>query len=409
MKGFLSTTAPTRKPLPLLAQCDACKLYRTCKSPKMPVDGKGKKKIMVIAEAPGKDEDEQGKPLVGPSGRLLWETMAKHGVDRDDCWITNACICRPPDNKLPEKSVGYCRPNVVKAIEELRPRVILLLGGSAVKSVIGWQWREDVGLASRWDGWQIPSQNLNAWLCPTWHPSYVLRLETGDSGRERGYGTDVGKLFFEQHVAAACGLWKSRPWKEVPQWHKQVKKVLDPDEAAGQVRGMIGKTPVVFDYETGSRKPDHPDSFIHCCGVSDGEQSIAFPWHGAVIDSMRELLTSGTPKWGWNAAFETRWTRKHLGVGVNNWQYCGMVGTHVLDNRDSITSLGFQAFVRLGFSGTGKGYQFKEDMDRYFKTEGSNERNRIREAPLDAVLMRCGMDALLEWKICELQQEGFER
>ena len=402
MKGFITTTdAPSRKPLPLAAQCGTCQLFKGCKSPKMPVDGKGRKKILIIAEAPGREEDEQGRPLIGPSGKLLWDTMAKAGFERDDCWITNSIICRPPENKMPPRAIDYCRPNVVKAIEELKPRVILLLGASAVKSVLGWLWREDVGLASRWDGWAIPHQGLRAWICPTWHPAYIMRMETGDSGKDRGAGTDVGKLFFEKHVAAACDLWRERPWKQKPDWERWVKNVLDPDEAAIMICNRITEKPVAFDLETTSLKPDSSNAEIYCCSVSDGQDSIAFPWHGKAIDAMKELLVSDTPKIGFNAKFESRWIKAKLGITVRNWVWDGMIAAHVLDNRDSICSLKWQAFTRLGFG------PYDDEVRPFLKAKGSNERNRIREAPLEKVLHYCGIDAMLEHRLWQLQQKEF--
>ena len=399
MRGFSATIdAPTKRPLPLVPQCGQCQLHKTCISPKMKVWGNGKKKIMVCGEAPGKNEDEQNRPFIGDAGDLLRRTLAKAGIDLDeDCYTINAARCRPPDNKLPPKSIEFCRPFQVKDIEELRPRVLLLLGGSAVKSIVGWLWKEDVGAAGRWDGWQIPSQKLNAWVCCTLHPSYINRLDGQGDG-------DLARMFFERHVAAAVALHGSRPWKERPDWHKQVTKLLDPDEAAMMIRAYcITEKPIVFDYETTTRKPDSSNAEIYCCSVSDGSNALAFPWHGKAIDATRELLTSDTPKWGWNAQFEQRATRRHLGIDVRNWQWCGMLASHVLDNRDSICSLAFQSFARLGFA------DFKDDTTQYLKTKGSNERNRIREAPLDAILTRCGLDALVEWKLCELQQKEFDR
>ena len=396
MKGFTTTIdAPTKRPLPLVPRCGECGLFRHCKSPKMGVAGQGRKKILVVGEAPGAQEDDQGEPFVGASGELVGEVMARAGIDfRVDCWIMNAAACRPENNKLPPKAVEHCRPLVVKAIEELKPRVVLLLGGSAIKSVVGWLWREDVGAAGRWEGWRIPHQGTNSWICPTIHPAYIFYAEN----------KDLVRMFFERHVVAAVALHGSRPWKERPDWHKRVVKLLDPQEAADAVRGvMVTCKPIVFDYETQTRKPDSENAGIYCCAVSDGDWSYAFPWHGEVIVAMKELLRSDLPKWGWNAAFETRWTRRHLGIDVKNWQWCGMLASHVLDNRDSICSLAFQSFARLGFA------DFKDDTTQYLKTKGSNERNRIREAPLDAILTRCGLDALVEWKLCELQQKEFDR
>ena len=393
MKGFLTADAPTKKPLPLVAQCGSCQLYKHCKSPKMPVDGKGKRKILVLGESPGSEEDEQGRPFVGVSGQLVNSTLAKFGINfREDCWIYNSCICHPEKNELPPAAIGYCRPNVVKIIQELKPRTIILLGASAVKSVIGWQWKEDVGAAGRWDGWVIPSQKLNAFICPTWHPSYVLRMDRQD-------GSNLARLFFEKHLEVACNL-RGRPWPEgVPDFERQVHLEYDPDAAAKMIDTFTEHgAEVAFDIETDRLHPYHEDASIVCCSVCNGAGSVAFPWHGAAIDAMKRLLVSDVPKWGWNCKFEHTWLRKKLGVWVNNWQWDGMLGTHVLDNRSDICSLAFQCFVRLGFD-------YKDETSKYMKAKGSNEKNKVREAPLDRMLHRCAMDSLVEFKIAELQRK----
>lgn len=127
-QGFFPLTLASPKPaIPLLPQCGACQLYLGCESPKMPVAGKGRKGILVIGEAPGEREDDTGKPFVGKTGKYLQQTLAKFDVDLfRDCWVTNSAICRPKDNILPAQAITHCRPNVVNAIKELKPKTILL-------------------------------------------------------------------------------------------------------------------------------------------------------------------------------------------------------------------------------------------------------------------------------------------
>ena len=161
----LSTVSPVAS---LIPRCGACGIYRQCKSPKMPVSGQGKQGVLIVGEAPGAVEDEQGKPFVGESGQLLRETLERLDVNVDrDCWVTNSLICRPPKNRTPtDKEIDYCRPNLINTIEEVQPKTIVLLGAVPVKSLIGWLWREQVGALGRWIGWRIPCQKLNAWICP---------------------------------------------------------------------------------------------------------------------------------------------------------------------------------------------------------------------------------------------------
>ena len=82
------------------SKCLECGLFKTCKSPKMPVTGEGRKKCLIIAEAPGEEEDFQNTQLVGRAGSLLRGRLEERGLDLDlDFWKTNALACRPPNNR----------------------------------------------------------------------------------------------------------------------------------------------------------------------------------------------------------------------------------------------------------------------------------------------------------------------
>jgi len=393
--GFLadSYTSENRSPS-LVPRCGLCGLYKGCYSPKMKVDGKGRRGILIVGEAPGREEDEKGIPFIGKAGRKLQDALNSVGIDlREDCWITNALICRPPNNKIPkEKMVEWCRPNVTQAIRDLKPSVILLLGGQAVKSVIGEYWTDDIGAVGRWVGWKIPSQALNSWICPTWHPSYLERLSSALD--------DMTEKFWLRHLRAVTEL-DHRPWDRVPDYRKQIRCCFDHKNAATGIKEMAqsGK-PVAFDYETDRLKPDHEDARIVCAAVSDGERSIAYPWDGDAVQATLDLLESKIPKWGWNAKFEDRWTRRY-GRCVRNWRWDGMLASHVLDNRGGITGLKFQAFVRLGI-GT-----YDDTVKPFFQARGGNDQNQIRRISVEDLLRYCGMDALLEWKVSQLQQEEF--
>lgn len=386
----------SRVQLSLIPQCSACGLKNDCNSPKMPVDGKGRKKILILGEAAGQTEDREGKPFVGQSGGLLWETLAKFGVERNDCWIYNSVICRPHtkngSNRTPtDKEIGYCRPNVIKTIQELKPEVIIPLGGSAVKSLLGWIWKEDVGAIRRWDGWQIPSQKLNAWITPTWHPAALLHEDNqGDKDNA------VKKLFFERHLEAASRL-DGRPWKIVPDYKSKVEIILDDREAAEQITGFIerGKT-TAFDLETNRLKPDHEDAEIFSCSMSDGKKTISFPVFGKANEALFQFAKSDVPKTGHNIKFEHRWFLR-FGVTVKNWVWDSIVAAHVLNNSPGITGLKFQSFVLLGQD------SYEGGVKPYLKAKGSNTANTIYQSHLRAMLLYGGLDSLLEYKVAQIQ------
>jgi uracil-DNA glycosylase family 4 len=401
-QGFFSKSelaAPP--PAPRVPLCGACGLFRKCHSPKMPVSGRGRKKILLVAEAPGRDEDRAGRQFVGVSGQMLEEHLSRNGVDmRHDCWLTNALICRPPGNEIEDnRQVGYCRPNLLRSVEELRPEVIVLMGKQVVRSLIGHIFREQMGdkklTMARWAGWQIPCQRYNAWLCPLYHPAAVLRAKEQPNG-------PALRLTFERHLRAACKL-RDRPWDPVPDFRKDVEVILDPAAAAIRLAKYTGGA-IAFDYETDRLKPDHPDARIVSCSVCwEGQETIAYPWHGEAVTATKKLLfNADVRKVGQNIKFEERWTRREFGRGVRGWDWDCMLASHCLDNRAAVTSLKFQAFVRLGQE------DYSTHVSPYLEAPdgGGNTPNRIRRVDLESLLLYNGLDSLLEYKLWEAQKGG---
>ena len=151
--------------------CSACVLHeKRTKS----VPGQGNPDspdVMFIGEAPGYDEDQQGLAFVGAAGQLLTKMIAAMGYTRDQVFIANICKCRPPDNRTPlPEEMQKCLPFLRGQIGVIRPKVIVLLGGTAIKGLLDTQ----VGvtrLQGQWTSYEgIP-------VMPTFHPSYLLRFE----------------------------------------------------------------------------------------------------------------------------------------------------------------------------------------------------------------------------------------
>lgn len=393
MKGFFNQTElPTLRQSARIPKCGACGLFKKCKTPKMAISGQGRKGILIIGEYPGETEDDQGVQFVGKAGRRLRQGLERVGIDADkDCWLTDAAICHPHKNQLPEQAIDYCRPNVLRAIEELKPKVIILLGGSAVRSVIGHLWKEDCGGIGRWTGWQIPCQRWNCFICPNYHPKDVIREEN-----------PVLDKFFDHYLRTATRI-KEKPFADkIPNYLLLVDVEMNTDEAAKKIQILTsGGKPLAFDYETDRLAPDSEDAWIACCSVSDGYRAIAFPWQGKCIKVMRELLCNMPFRWiASNLKFEERWTRATFSKGVRFWYWDTMLAAHLLDNRSRVAGLKFQAFALLGQE------SYDDKIKPYLRSkEGGNTPNRVREAPLHDLLLYCGMDSLLEAKIAEVQRK----
>jgi uracil-DNA glycosylase len=117
--------------------CPLCKLARTRKNA-VPGEGQISAKIMFIGEAPGRSEDEKGKPFVGAAGRILDNLLKKAGIERSQVFITNIVKCRPPNNRVPEEDeLIACRPYLDRQIALIKPKVICILGRTAYSSILG--------------------------------------------------------------------------------------------------------------------------------------------------------------------------------------------------------------------------------------------------------------------------------
>ncbi len=137
-------------------------------------DGNPEAQVMFVGEAPGADEDRQGKPFVGVSGQLLDRMIACIGLDRGNAYITNIISWRPPGNRKPTSAeVITCLPFVQRHIELVAPRLLVLVGGTAASALSG-QSQGITRLRGRWLDYQTPGGKTIPAL-PIFHPAYLLR------------------------------------------------------------------------------------------------------------------------------------------------------------------------------------------------------------------------------------------
>lgn len=136
-------------------------------------DGNPKAKIMLIGEAPGRDEDLQGKPFVGRSGQLLDRMLRAIGLDRTSVYIANTVPWRPPGNRTPSPmEISLCLPFLVRQVELVAPKIIVTLGAAATQTM----FEEKLSILKtrgRWRDIKVGSHSTKA--MPTLHPAFLLR------------------------------------------------------------------------------------------------------------------------------------------------------------------------------------------------------------------------------------------
>ena len=160
--------------------CHKCSLGDTRKNIVFS-DGSPKAKIMLIGEAPGADEDASGIPFVGRAGKLLSKLIEETGLSREnDFYIANTVKCRPPENRVPtDDEKKLCEDFLLKQIEIIKPKVIILCGATSAKSFLGGK----IKITQIRGNWYKLFNNIDATVI--FHPSFLLRKhsEEEDSAR----------------------------------------------------------------------------------------------------------------------------------------------------------------------------------------------------------------------------------
>lgn len=157
-----------------LARYDGVSLRKTATNLVF-ADGNPEATLMLVGEAPGADEDRQGLPFVGVSGQLLDRMMAAIGFDRTTFYITNVCFWRPPGNRKPtEAELAAQQPFVIRHIELVRPKVLVLVGGSSAQMLLG--TNEGITrLRGKWFDYRSDGLAQPIPALPIFHPAYLLR------------------------------------------------------------------------------------------------------------------------------------------------------------------------------------------------------------------------------------------
>ncbi len=151
-----------------IAACTRCDLSRS-RNRTVPGHGNPHPQLLFIGEAPGEEEDRQGRPFVGRSGALLTRMLENLGLSRDEVFIANINKCRPPGNRPPApRERETCMPFLERQIAVLRPRVIIVLGATALHGLLGVETSISKARGTWHEYRGIP-------VMPTYHPSYLLR------------------------------------------------------------------------------------------------------------------------------------------------------------------------------------------------------------------------------------------
>ena len=147
-----------------ICTCQLCPLS-LCRKCAVPGSGPSPAQIMLVGEAPGREEDLNGLPFVGRAGRLLDKALLQAGLERSEVFITSVVKCRPPENRKPKKEeINLCHPYLQAQIDLVHPRIVCLMGNTATQAVLGMQ-----GVTN------LRGQIQQGRFLITYHPAAVLR------------------------------------------------------------------------------------------------------------------------------------------------------------------------------------------------------------------------------------------
>jgi len=374
--------------------CQSCGLSNFCKSPKMGMQGKGKKKILIIIEYPTVVDDAKGKYLSGDIGNAFIPMFKRCNINIwNDCWVIAAQQCCGE-----KKRIKSCNNEPLQLIKKLNPKIVLTFGIDAINSILSNKLTGRLSGITLLDfvGYKIPDQALQCFICPSWNIGCLYE--------SKNYKVDPIKVKqMESHIQHALALY-NKPFYSAT-YESDAFPITNVKKAIKILQDMQTKNAVAVDYETTGLKPHRKGQEIVYASVSDGLFSYAFPFFHSPLfrKEWKALLQSSTGKICHNAKFEYTWTKVLEGYKIKHIVADTMLDAHVLHNKKK-TNLKFLTYVHFGIIYENDIGQYleasKEEKDMY----GGNAFNRIKEAPREQVLLYNALDSLFTYKLWELQQ-----
>jgi uracil-DNA glycosylase family 4 len=364
--------------------CDACPLKDTwnhLSTPRMTIEGAPEADILVLGEAPGAEEDQQGRPFVGPAGRLLRRILPHRQMDR--MAFTNSVRCRPPNNRTPTLQESYACSVLFEAdVVAGNFKAILVLGGAPLRMFF------DEATITQVHGLKFPVEvgGKPLWVFPTLHPSFVLRGGDEQSPMLPILENDL-RYFFQ-----ALDRWQI-PVIEHPKPDDVICAYAEEQARAAIAKLVKANRPIGLDIETNGLRPNLIGAEIMTAAASNGEVTVAWPVRHPQRENDWGLpllldLASCLPWIAHNAAFELAWLREHAQRNNLAFDPIGfddsMAAARLYQRRE--TCLGLGTLTRV-YTGT-----------NIKKLSGVNI-EKIAEEPLDQVLPYNGLDAWGSWRI----------
>lgn len=378
--------------------CINCKQRNNSKNPFIKCTGEGKKKILIVGGWPSKKEDILNKFYSGTTGEILRKELKLMGYNLEkDFWYTKAVCCT--SSKQPSQTIiNNCRHRVIQDIKRLKPKAIFLVGNIGIKSLIGEYVHTSSALSL--SELQIPLHEWNCWGFPLMAPEVSF-----GNNRDKN-ASDYFKYVWKKALDACKNLPKLKKIKYLD----KINICTDPEEIVDTLNTIMSNNETsAFDIETSGLNPHQKGHNIFSVAISTKNRTIAFPldhpgWRVNKInrkyvqENFLDFLDSDCKKIAHRTEFEQTWCSK-LFIPVRNMYWCTKTTQHILDNRQSITGLKHQVFVRWGIK------DFDKGSKTFIKSANGSNFNTMHKMPLQEQLLYVGCDAFFTYKLFELQKK----
>lgn len=393
-------------------QCSYCKLYYQCINPQISYSGTGSSKIMLLLPPPSLEEDYTGVSGTSEANRWLLHEIRLMGINPDDCYIVHLTGCYT--EKFNAKYTQYCRARLENLIEELAPNVVIAFGTETLTATVGVDFTRALGDIEKWRGFCIPYRRWNCWLMHTYSPKEVVLdhkfkekdgepkktfSEIADSIQYSGMFRLYKRLLLQDIKKAYTYLGKKfpvRPETVIP------AKYVSTEEAVSWIArnydwlSQDKKRLLVCDLETSGLKCYDNRQFIYTVALLANPEDccISFKLTLETIAPLKKLFSLKPRVVGANFKFDYTWFRKKLDIIADNLYGDTVLLAHLLDNRDGITSLKFQTYVRYGIAYEDTVHKYLEPTAQERKDHGSNALNTITEAPIEDLCYYNALDVV---------------
>jgi uracil-DNA glycosylase family 4 len=393
--------------------CDDCPLLSDeLNSPKMKPTGDKQPTIYILGEAPGADEDREGKQFVGRSGKLLRNELKKYLPEYCTIRWDNTCRCRPPKNRTPEREeIERCRNSIQASIERAKPKVLVAVGATALLWAIG-----ENGIM-KWRGKFIPIRigSHTCWLYPILHPAFILRSGGDFGGEESGDWGMVFSLDIKRLASRISeGLGDPSP-ERLEDLESGLRYARDAQGLAKLDRQLTqwaeSKAEIAFDIETDRLRPyslQRPLEGLLAISFSDGNITWSVPvshkesnWSPDDYENLQGIilrfLRSRCIKIAHNLPFEMEWLTSIFGHEPP-WKRSGwgdtMTQAYYLDERRGGLGLDHLCMYRFGFP---------------LKVQSDVDRKNLASLAIDKLLTYNALDSKYTARLYQVQKAELER